>query len=203
MTRRETDVSVLIATPQSMARELLMAALKRRANFKLVASAATAQEVIEAVKSVNVDVALISATLADGPLSGFGALRQIRECCPDVKSVMLLDGHEQSPVVDAFRAGAKGVFVPASVYFQVTMPVRGTGPGWAYMGKQQRAFRSYGSFLPTCAYAGSERGWNEAPDQAGRRGGPALGRGHAKQGDCPGAQAQRTYNQELSIPHFR
>jgi DNA-binding NarL/FixJ family response regulator len=87
-----------------------MVALKRRANFKVVASATTAQDALDAVKSADVDVALIGATLADGPLSGFGALRQIRECSPDVKSVMLFDGSEHNLVVDAFRAGAKGVF---------------------------------------------------------------------------------------------
>jgi DNA-binding NarL/FixJ family response regulator len=110
MTHQQTEVSVLIATPHSIARELLMVALKRRANFKVVASATTAQDVLDAVKSADVDVALIGATLADGPLSGFGALRQIRECSPDVKSVMLFDGSEHNLVVDAFRAGAKGVF---------------------------------------------------------------------------------------------
>ena len=76
----------------------------------MVASATTAQDALDAVKSADVDVALIGATLADGPLSGFGALRQIRECSPDVKSVMLFDGSEHNLVVDAFRAGAKGVF---------------------------------------------------------------------------------------------
>ena len=110
MTHQQTEVSVLIANPPSMARELLIVALKRRPHFKVIASATVAQEVLDAIKSADLDVALIGATLADGQLSGFGALRQIRECSPDVKSVMLLDGSEHNLVVDAFRAGAKGVF---------------------------------------------------------------------------------------------
>lgn len=112
------DVCVLIATPHSMARELLLSALKRRANINVVAGAASAQEVVEAVKTKNVDVALIGATLADGPLSGFGALRQVRDCSPDVKSVILLDGGEHNLVVDAFRAGARGVFCLAQSTFK-------------------------------------------------------------------------------------
>ena len=60
------------------------------------------------------DVALITATLADGPLSGFGALRQIRESNPEVKTVILLNAPEHNLVVDAFRAGAKGVLVMSS-----------------------------------------------------------------------------------------
>ena len=93
-----------------MSRELLIEALKRQACFNVVDSVTTSQEAIKVACSSNVDVALISATLADGPLSGFGALRRIRECRPDVRSVILHDGREQNLVVDAFRAGARGVF---------------------------------------------------------------------------------------------
>src|ERR1035438_9611148 len=59
-----------------MSRELLIEALKRQACFNVVDSVTTSQEAIKVACSSNVDVALISATLADGPLSGFGALRR-------------------------------------------------------------------------------------------------------------------------------
>jgi DNA-binding NarL/FixJ family response regulator len=110
MNGNETEVSLLIATPHAMSRELLIEALKRHTCFHVVDSAITAEEAIKVACSSNIDVALISATLADGPLSGFGALRRIHECRPDVKSVILHDGREQNLVVDAFRAGARGVF---------------------------------------------------------------------------------------------
>jgi DNA-binding NarL/FixJ family response regulator len=94
-----------------------MGALNRQKRFRVVAGATTAQEVLEAVQSADLDVALISATLADGPLSGFGALRQLRVSCPEVKSVILLDAHERNMVVDAFRAGARGVFSVSHAHF--------------------------------------------------------------------------------------
>jgi DNA-binding NarL/FixJ family response regulator len=118
MVRRQLDISVLIATPHSMSRELLLGALKRNGGFHVADSGTTSKEVLEVLRSSNVDVALISATLDDGPLSGFGALRQIRESCPDVKSVILHDNHEQNLVVDAFRAGARGVFCPSQSTFK-------------------------------------------------------------------------------------
>jgi DNA-binding NarL/FixJ family response regulator len=93
-----------------LTRELMMQALNRHNHFHVVASATTAQEVLEAVQSAHVDVALIDATLADGPLSGLGVLRQICESSPQVKSVILFYGPERHLVVDLFRAGAKGVF---------------------------------------------------------------------------------------------
>ena len=97
-----------------MARELLLGALKRHRHFHVSDSVVTAQEVVDTVKAKSPDVALITVSLADGPLSGFGALRQIRESCPDVKTVILLDGPERNLVVDAFRAGARGVIVLSS-----------------------------------------------------------------------------------------
>jgi DNA-binding NarL/FixJ family response regulator len=110
MSAKRKDISVLIATPHSMARELLIEALNRQGHYRGVDSVTTSQEALEAVHSANWDVVLVSANLADGPLSGFGALRQIRECSPEVKSVILLESQEHHLVVDAFRAGARGIF---------------------------------------------------------------------------------------------
>jgi len=119
MSPRASDVAVLIASANAMTGELLAGALNRQPCFRVVAHATTAQQVLEAVQTVALDVALISATLADGPLSGFGALRQMRECSPDVKSVVLLDNPEHNLIVDAFRAGAKGVFCPSQSAFKL------------------------------------------------------------------------------------
>jgi DNA-binding NarL/FixJ family response regulator len=77
MTANRSAISVLFANPNVMTSELVMQSLNRHQGLHVVASAATAQEVLDVVRSADVDVALISATLADGPLSGFGVLRQI------------------------------------------------------------------------------------------------------------------------------
>lgn len=119
MTSKRSNISVLVANPHSMARELLVGALNRHGNFEVVDSATTALEVLEGVKSANPNVVLITATLADGPLSGLGALRQIREYFQDVRSVILLDAPERNLVVDAFRAGARGVFFLSQSTFKL------------------------------------------------------------------------------------
>lgn len=102
-------ISVLFANPNALTRELTMGALNRHNYFHVVAGATTAQEVLEVVQSKDVHVALISATLADGPLSGLGVLRQIGEFAPKVKSVILFYSPERHLIVNAFRAGARGV----------------------------------------------------------------------------------------------
>jgi DNA-binding NarL/FixJ family response regulator len=118
MPNKRSVVSILIATADTMVGELLAAALNRRRSFRVVAIATTAQEAIEAAKSENLNIALVSAVLMDGPLSGFNILRELRESFPDVKSVMLLNGSENNLAVDAFRAGARGVFRPSLSAFK-------------------------------------------------------------------------------------
>jgi DNA-binding NarL/FixJ family response regulator len=118
MATEQSLISVLIASKTAMVGELFAAALNRQARFRVVVSVTTAQEVFESVRSATVDVALISATLAEGPLSGFAALRHLRECAPDVKTVLLLDNPEPNLVFDAFRAGVKGVFCPSQSAFK-------------------------------------------------------------------------------------
>jgi two-component system nitrate/nitrite response regulator NarL len=56
------------------------------------------------------DVAVVSARLEDGPLTGFKLLHQLRASESKTPTVMLLDSTERDLVVDAFRGGARGVF---------------------------------------------------------------------------------------------
>jgi DNA-binding NarL/FixJ family response regulator len=118
MTDECSLISVLIASKAAMVGELLAGALNRKPHFRVIASVTTAREVLEAAGAVDLDVALISATLADGPLSGFAALRHLRESAPNVKTVLLLDSSESNLVFDAFRAGAKGIFCPSESRFK-------------------------------------------------------------------------------------
>src|ERR1017187_3147922 len=118
MPNKQRVVSILIATADMMVGELLAAALNRRQSLRVVAKATTAQEALEAAESANLDVALVSTTLADGPLSGLSVLRQLHENFPELKLVVLLNGPESNLVVDAFRAGARGVFRPSQSTFK-------------------------------------------------------------------------------------
>lgn len=119
MTAERSEISVLLGCANAMSGELLMEALNRQLRFRVVTIATTVQEVLNVAQSERVDVALINATLADRPLSGFGALRRIRACSPGIKSVILLDNEDRKLTVDAFRAGASGVFCPSQSSFKM------------------------------------------------------------------------------------
>jgi two-component system nitrate/nitrite response regulator NarL len=112
------QISVLIAHPSALSAELMTDAFSRQAPFKVVACAHKVSEVVQGVLAKTVNVALISVKLQDSALGGFAALRQVRELCPDVRSVMLLDAPDPALVVDAFRAGARGVFCPPQSDFK-------------------------------------------------------------------------------------
>lgn len=97
-----------------MASELYTQAFNRYSGFRVVARAWSVGEAVEAVRSNGIQLALISTTLADGPLSGIMALKQIQTACPKVKSVVLLESNEGHLATAAFGAGAKGVFSPST-----------------------------------------------------------------------------------------
>lgn len=110
MNSNRSDISVLLVSPHALTRELLVKALSRRKHFRVVATPTTLDGALEALRSGEVNIALIRVSLAEGPLTGFGLLRQICEEAPKVRSVILFESDERHLVVDAFRAGAKGVF---------------------------------------------------------------------------------------------
>jgi len=116
--RAQSRIRVLVATPRAMSGELLASAFKKHPKFELVARVATGAEALQIAQSLPVDVALIDHTLDDGPLSGIGTVRQLRECCPKVKSVILFSNPEPRLFIDGFRSGAKGVFCQAQFDFK-------------------------------------------------------------------------------------
>jgi DNA-binding NarL/FixJ family response regulator len=103
-------VKVLIADSNRMACELLSNALQQSANYVVVSCAVTVSQVIAASQSSEPEVAVLNTDLQDGRLSGFKALREISGLLPTVRTVMLVETLSPDLVVDAFRAGAKGLF---------------------------------------------------------------------------------------------
>jgi DNA-binding NarL/FixJ family response regulator len=104
-------VSILIADDSRMGCQLLDHALSRsRFRFEVVASAVNCLEVISFIKTKKVDIALINENLQDGPFVGLKLLSEIRTSSPQTRVVILIKAASYDVVVDAFRAGAKGVF---------------------------------------------------------------------------------------------
>jgi DNA-binding NarL/FixJ family response regulator len=107
------EITIVASDATPMGCHLLAEALERSCvRFKLVGCANNCEQIMEAARK-DPSVILISASLREGPLHGFKALREIRDLFPTLRAVMLLDNREREQVIAAFRGGAKGVFFRA------------------------------------------------------------------------------------------
>ena len=78
--------------------------------IKAVGCATESAEIPKELGRSSPHVAIISADLRDGRSAGLHILRQVRDCYPHVRVVVLVESPERTVVVEAFRAGADGVF---------------------------------------------------------------------------------------------
>lgn len=76
----------------------------------MVARATSSREVLAEANAIRPTVALIGANLEDGPMTGFGVVRSLHSLHPEVRIVLLLDSANRAWIIDAFRAGAQGIF---------------------------------------------------------------------------------------------
>jgi DNA-binding NarL/FixJ family response regulator len=103
-------IRVLVIESTPMASQLLADALREVRGVEVIGSASRATDGIEAVADLQPEVVLVSDALDGQPSRGFRLAREIRAAAPDARIVMLLDHGRASQVVEAFRAGARGVF---------------------------------------------------------------------------------------------
>ena len=101
-------IRVLAADSTRMNSQLLTTALERDKRFQVLDS--PADTVIAVVAKEKPAVIVISAEIDGNPRRGFELAREIHSLHAQTRIVMLLDSSERGQVVEAFRAGARGVF---------------------------------------------------------------------------------------------
>ena len=142
---RALKVNVFIADASRMSCQLLSDALRRRRyGLYIVGYAMELGAIRPAFIENKVDVALISASLKDGALAGFNAARELRDSYPHTKVIMILDSMERPMVVEAFRAGARGILSreePFEVLYRCIRAVN-LGQVWANSKEMQFALEA-------------------------------------------------------------
>lgn len=103
-------VRVLAIDSTSMSTQLLVDALARNAQFHVIEAPSDEADIVLLVKRENPDVALLSAKLGQGGQVAYDLVRNVRAEQPSLRVVMLLDHSDPAAVVEAFRAGAHGIF---------------------------------------------------------------------------------------------
>lgn len=103
-------VRVLAVDSTHMNSQLLASALERDKRFRVLEIGPDSSSIVPKVLADSPSVVVISSELDDSPRKGFAVAREIRSVSPETRIVMLLDSSDRAEVVEAFRAGARGVF---------------------------------------------------------------------------------------------
>ncbi len=102
-------IRVLVADDTRIHTQLLADALRRDGSLEVISSDSDSQALIARADLRNIDVLLVSSNLDEEPGCGFEVLRAVRNSHCDVRAVMLLDSVKPESILEAFRAGARGV----------------------------------------------------------------------------------------------
>lgn len=103
-------IRVLAADSTRMNSQLLAAALERDKRFRVLDPVSDARALVATVSKEKPAVVVISTELDDEPRKGFAVARELHGLQTETRVVMLLDTSERGHVIEAFRAGAQGVF---------------------------------------------------------------------------------------------
>jgi two-component system nitrate/nitrite response regulator NarL len=102
-------IRVLVADDTRIHTQLLADALRRDGALEVISSDSDARALIARADLRNIDVLLVSSNLDEEPGCGLEVLRAVRTSHSDIRAVMLLDSSKPESVLEAFRAGARGV----------------------------------------------------------------------------------------------
>ena len=119
--------------------QLLGEALRREPQLDVI-TASSSQDVMLAFNRHSIDVAVISVNLDDQSLHGCVLLRQLRSVDPRIRTVMLLDSSKQEIILQAFRAGARGLFSRHESIETLAKCIRSVYEGQIWANSQQMSY---------------------------------------------------------------
>lgn len=111
------SVRVLVADSNQTQSQLMSSALRRQRNTKVTCCRGELSDCLHALRSAPADIVL----LGDGPSDQhqlIDSLRALHASYPNIGIILLLDGSDRNLVVDAMRAGARGLFCRACQPFR-------------------------------------------------------------------------------------
>jgi DNA-binding NarL/FixJ family response regulator len=108
--RQAGTIRVLVADNSRFHTQLLVGVLSRDCDFQVVSSDLDLASLVAASISHKTHVFILSAFADEDAQRGFRILEELRVTNPNARAVILLDSSKPQSVLEAFRAGARGVF---------------------------------------------------------------------------------------------
>jgi DNA-binding NarL/FixJ family response regulator len=124
-------VRIIVVDDHGIVREGLVALLDRQEGFRVVGSAGTGREAIQAAIELKPDVVIMDLVLPD--LNGIEATQQILRANPHTGIIVLSACHTTEHVCRALRAGARGYVVKDARGAELVQAVRAVSAGKQFL----------------------------------------------------------------------
>ena len=112
-------VDVLIADSNLMQAQLLSSALRRHSGFRISTCMVDVASILQAIDSSFAGVMIFSLNHSASVANQMAAIRQVHLSHPAVAKVLLVESYNRELVVNAFRAGAHGIFCISDAHFKL------------------------------------------------------------------------------------
>ncbi len=133
-------IRVLAADRTPMNSQLLADALARDKKFFVVESAFSSGNLLASIAKEGPHVAVLSAQLDGDPKRGYELTKTLRANHPEIRVVLLLDSSDREAVVQAFRAGARGVFSRTGSFEALAKCIRSVYQGQVWANSRELVF---------------------------------------------------------------
>jgi two-component system nitrate/nitrite response regulator NarL len=133
-------IRVLVVDDTRIHTQLLAEALRRDSELEVFSPPARTRELVDAIRQHRVKVVVLSSSLDEEPLRGFELLRELRASDPGLLAIMLLDSSKREAVLQAFRAGARGICSRHDSLETLSKCIRSVCGGQVWANSEQLSF---------------------------------------------------------------
>src|SRR6266567_3437542 len=98
------NLTVMVVDSNQMQSQLLVGALRRRPEFRVISCKMEMNSILEATASAAIDVAIVNADRDHG-VRDLTMVRRLHLARPNIAKILLLPSYDRDSVVSAFRSG--------------------------------------------------------------------------------------------------
>ena len=106
----DAPIRVLVSDNTPIHTQLMGEALRRDRRLEVFTTGPRGRDVVDAAVKGQIHIGIVSCSLEEEPLRGLEIVRELRANLPAARAVVLMDSTKREMVVEAFRAGARGIF---------------------------------------------------------------------------------------------